>query len=362
MKQIIPLFLMLLFSAAQLQAAEAPTEFQKNAALFVAKCGKCHTVGGGDRVGPDLKDVSRRRDKEWLIGFIQKPSNYLNSDAEAKKLLEKYNGVRMEDLGLPRATVEGLLEYIDAASAGPIGPKEIETLEPQDPYTKLAMPEEGFSTSPTGVLLLIALLFLAGGLWQIDFHKGSAVLILIALLVAYWSFGGRQHHRLLGNQQGYAPIQPIHFSHKQHAGDMRIACMYCHHGAEKSDIAGVPSADICMNCHTAVKKVANADTESTEIAKLASVWNSRLSDDPKSIEWTRVHKLPDYVHFSHKVHVRNNIQCQECHGPVQTMERMRQASNLSMGWCVNCHRKDPGMAPTHWKRSGATLDCAACHW
>jgi hypothetical protein len=82
----------------------------------------------------------------------------------------------------------------------------------------------------------------------------------------------------------------------------------------------------------------------------------------RAVEWVRVHQLPDFVHFPHRVHVANNIQCQECHGPVETMPRMRQAASLSMGWCVSCHREAPGNAPTHWKRSGGPLDCAACHW
>ncbi|MBI5202086.1 MAG: cytochrome c3 family protein, partial [Elusimicrobia bacterium] len=98
------------------------------------------------------------------------------------------------------------------------------------------------------------------------------------------------------------------------------------------------------------------------IAKLAKAWESRLTAQPEPVEWVRVHKLPDYVHFPHRVHVADGIACQECHGPVQTMERMRQAGPLSMGWCVNCHRLGPAQAPSHWKRSGGPLDCAACHW
>jgi mono/diheme cytochrome c family protein len=272
--QMIRLALCALFIASPLFAAEeAPTEFQKNAAKFMTKCGKCHTVGQGDRVGPDLKGITTKRDKDWLIGFVQKPSNYFDTDPIAKELLEKYNGVKMDDLGLSRAEVEGMLEYIEAASAGPVGPKEPEALIPEDPYHKLSMPDEGASVFMPGIGVLIILLALSAVFWQIDFKRGSIVLVLISVGVAYFSIGGRKNHRLLGNQQSYAPKQPIDFSHKQHAGELRIACMYCHHGAEKSDVAGIPSLDICMNCHTAVKKI---DGEpSTEIAKLASIWDSR---------------------------------------------------------------------------------------
>ena len=339
---------------------EAPTEFQLNAAKFMTKCGKCHTVGQGDRVGPDLKGVLTRRDRQWLIGFIQKPSDYFEKDPVAKELLEKFNGVKMDDLGLSRAEAEGMLDFIEAASAGPVGPKEPTALIPEDPYHKLAVPDEGSDVFTPGAAASAMFLILSALLWQMGAKRGASMLILLSFGIGYWSWGGRKHYRLLGNQQSYSPQQPIPFSHKQHAGEMRIACMYCHHGAEKSDVAGVPSLDICMNCHKAVKKVGNEP--SPEIAKLASIWDSRSDAEPKSLEWIRVHRLPDYVHFSHKAHVKNNIQCQECHGPVQEMTTMRQSSSLAMGWCVNCHRKQPGEAPTHWKRSTGSLDCATCHW
>ena len=117
-----------------------------------------------------------------------------------------------------------------------------------------------------------------------------------------------------------------------------------------------------MNCHAAVRKASGAKDPSVEIARLVSVWETRQSSAPASIAGARVHQLPDYVHFSHRAHVNNNIQCQECHGPVQTMERVRQAASLSMGWCVQCHRLKPGAAPTHWQRAEGPLDCSACHW
>jgi hypothetical protein len=91
------------------------------------------------------------------------------------------------------------------------------------------------------------------------------------------------------------------------------------------------------------------------------VWATRTGAQPRSIQWERVHNLPDFVTFNHQAHVQNGIQCQECHGPVETMTRMRQASDLSMGWCVNCHRHPGKAAPSHWKRSLGSLDCTACH-
>lgn len=360
--KLTALLLISFLAAPAFAADEEPSDFQKNAAKFMVKCGKCHTVGRGDRVGPDLKGVTERRERDWLIGFISKPSSYLDTDPEAIKLLKKFNDVRMEDLGLSLTEIEGFLEYIEAAGKGPIGPREPEALEPEDPYGKLSTPDEGLLTSTPGLVFLVLLLILAAAAWQLNARRTSAIVLAIAALTAYWSFGGRRHHRLIGNQQGYSPVQPIDFSHQQHAGNLKIACLYCHHGAEKSDVAGVPSVNICMNCHTAVKKIADANKPSAEIEKLAAIWAAGDKTPSDPLEWVRVHNLPDYVHFSHQVHVRNNIKCQECHGPVQEMKRLRQASDLSMGWCVNCHRKRNDSSSSHWKRTSGSIDCTTCHW
>ena len=353
---------LLLLSALFAHAAEAPSKFQKDAALFQAKCAKCHTVGRGDRVGPDLKGLSERREKAWVLGFITKTSEYLDSDPEAIKLLAKFNGVRMESTGMSEAQAEGLLSYINAASKGPVGPEEEAEPEAEDPASKVRLPEEGRGAWLPGIAITLFFLALAVTAWQFGFAIPAAILFALAAGAGYWSLGGRRYHRLLGDQQGFAPVQPIAYSHATHAGKLKIDCLYCHYGATRSDVAGVPPVSVCMNCHNAVRKVAGAAEPSVEIARLVAAWETRLSSAPKGIEWTRIHDLPDFVHFSHRVHVANDIRCQECHGPVQDMARVRQASSLSMGWCVNCHRQQKSVAPSHWKRTGGPLDCAACHW
>jgi len=167
--------------------------------------------------------------------------------------------------------------------------------------------------------------------------------------------------RLPGDHSGYAPDQPIAYSHRLHAGELGIACLYCHSGAERSRHAGIPSASLCMNCHTSVSapvlEVRAEDARATaagrpparivspELAKLY-----RSIDDRDPIRWTKVHHLPDFAFFDHRSHVTAGVSCQRCHGPVETMERMRQQSTLTMGWCVDCHRTER-----------ATLDCSACH-
>ncbi len=127
--------------------------------------------------------------------------------------------------------------------------------------------------------------------------------------------------------QGYAPTQPIPFSHKLHAGQYNIPCMYCHVGVEKSRHATIPSTNICMNCHSQVK------TDSPHIAKIREAFESG-----KPIEWVKVHDMPDHVYFNHKRHVTKGIACETCHGDVKKMAVVKQAKALSMGWCLDCHR------------------------
>ena len=188
---------------------------------------------------------------------------------------------------------------------------------------------------------------------------------------------------LPGVQQGYEPVQPIAYSHRLHAGELQIDCQYCHSGAETSRHAGIPAADVCMNCHKFITAPLGAvraedelaqkenrrarDVVSPEIAKIYAAFGLGENREPdngveaKPIEWVKVHNLPDYVYFDHRAHVNVGVKCQTCHGPVETMERMRQAEDLSMGWCVNCHRDatENGVAG---KAVDASIDCVTCHY
>lgn len=188
---------------------------------------------------------------------------------------------------------------------------------------------------------------------------------------------------LPGNQQGYEPIQPIAYSHRLHAGELQIACGYCHTGAEKSRHAGIPSANICMNCHkfvTTTLGAMHAEDDlaqkekrqprrlvSPELQKLydALALNQRLERDSSKqeqpIAWMRIHKLPDFASFDHRPHVAAGVECQQCHGQVTAMERMRQAETLGMGWCVNCHR-DVNRTGVAGKQVQASIDCQVCHY
>ena len=145
-----------------------------------------------------------------------------------------------------------------------------------------------------------------------------------------------------GYNNNYAPDQPIPYSHELHAGKLKIDCQYCHNTADVSRHASVPPLNVCMNCHMVVK------TDSPWIQKLSEAYNSG-----KSIEWQRVHLLPDHVKFNHAAHVKAGKACQECHGPIEQMETVYQYNTLSMGWCVNCHRQP---------ENNASVNCGTCHY
>lgn len=165
----------------------------------------------------------------------------------------------------------------------------------------------------------------------------------------------------VGVNQGYSPDQPIAFSHKIHAGDNKVPCLYCHYAARKSRHAGIPSASVCMNCHNMLEK------QTADIERLKeSVQQNR------PIVWVKVHNLPDFVYFNHSQHVLSDVPCQRCHGAIEAMDRVTEVSRLTMGWCLDCHREHAGVATSDLKRTVASLseppkpvpglDCGKCHY
>ena len=172
--------------------------------------------------------------------------------------------------------------------------------------------------------------------------------ILFLLVSAYFAYG---YLMQIGIDQGYEPVQPIHYSHRIHAGDNGIDCKYCHSSARVSKHAGIPSLNVCMNCHKNISEV--AETTATEehskafydaqIAKLydAVGWDgSKYTGKTSPVKWVRIHNLPDFAYFNHAQHVTvAGIECQKCHGPVETYEIQKQFAPLTMGWCINCHRE-----------------------
>ena len=195
-------------------------------------------------------------------------------------------------------------------------------------------------------------------------------LVLLLILVAVSGAGALAASALqrVGVHQGYAPEQPIAFSHKLHAGESKIPCVYCHFAATRSRHAGIPPLNVCMNCHTLLQK------RTRDIERL-----KEAVQQGRAIAWTKVHSLPDFVYFNHSQHVLSGVECRTCHGAVETMERVRQDAPLAMGWCIDCHRRRAALAATepvrrvrldHQKDTpgpsaagrAPSVDCGRCHY
>jgi len=190
--------------------------------------------------------------------------------------------------------------------------------------------------------------------------------------------------RLPGSNRGYEPNQPIAFSHRLHVSDLEIGCAYCHTGAEISRHAGIPPMNVCMNCHRFVtgasrggESAAAPEAGATEgkpqaeiSPELRKLYDALARDEKlalvpgrtaQAVRWVKVHNLPDFVFFDHRSHVSVGVACQQCHGPVDTMDRIRQVAPLSMGWCVNCHR-DASESGIAGKAVNAPTNCSTCHY
>lgn len=176
----------------------------------------------------------------------------------------------------------------------------------------------------------------------------ATLIIAGAVMLFLGAFGYKFGMEEVGVQQGYAPTQPINFSHKIHAGQYEMDCKYCHSTVEKSKSASIPSLNTCMNCHKYIKAAEKYNGKtSPEIQK---IYNAIGFDgdnmeyiegyEQKPIEWIRIHNLPDLAYFNHSQHVVvGKVECQTCHGPIKEMEKVYQYSNLQMGWCIDCHRE-----------------------
>jgi len=213
------------------------------------------------------------------------------------------------------------------------------------------------------------------------------IIITITLLVGlFFSLivlsAGMSDWRLPDNQQGYSPEQPIDYSHRLHAGELGMDCRFCHSAATQGQHAGIPSTDVCMKCHKFVtssfdvlqEEIAKADKEQRKPESIISPELQKLYDyldiddpkaaqpgpDAKSIPWVKIHNLPDFACFDHSAHVTAGVDCQKCHGPVESMEQVRQFEDLSMGWCVNCHRESTENG-IDGHAVNASLNCTTCH-
>lgn len=338
--------------------------------LFQQKCASCHTVHK-KATGPALVGVEDRwPDKKLLHQWIRNSASVLaTGDKYANNLFNEYSKLAMTPFPeLKDEDIDNILAYIatvpapGAAKPGEAGPEGAGAAE-----------ESGGNSLLFGVITLI-LAIVAVILMQINsnlnklasekegherlepvpFYKNKAYIALcIMVLFVVGGYFTIQGAIGLGRQQNYMPEQPIFYSHKVHAGINQINCLYCHSSAEKGKHAMIPSENVCMNCHKAISEYTGPDLYTAEGKKVNGTAEiQKLFDhvgwDPKAgrytkpgtpIEWTKIHNLPDHVYFNHSQHVvAGKVQCQTCHGDIQQMDEVKQFADLSMGWCVNCHR------------------------
>lgn len=311
--------------------------------LFNANCAACHKLDK-KLVGPALGKISERRELEWLKAWI-KDNNALRAsgDADAIEIFEEYKGSPMTSFPqLSDGDIVNIVAYLDADPVKKAGAAVVAVQE---------VKEEGSSAWISYIVLLV----IAGIIIYIYFKSENGFLKIVATIVllfnlAYFGFTALMN---IGVDQDYQPVQPIAFSHRIHAGDNNIDCQYCHSSAKNSKTSGIPSVNVCMNCHKNIGEVADetATAEHSkafydgEIQKLykAAGWDSdklEYTGETEPIVWTRIHNLPDFAYYNHSQHVIvGGLKCQKCHGPVEEMEEVYQYSPLTMGWCIDCHKE-----------------------
>ncbi|TVZ52252.1 c-type cytochrome [Dokdonia sp. Hel_I_53] len=374
--RLITLTVVALISISSSLFAQDAADATVGKTLFNANCAACHKLYK-DMTGPKLNGVSEKYDREFLYKWIKNSQGLIKSgDALAVSIYEANGNKVMNSFpALSNADIDNILAYTD-------------TPQPAPPVA-VAGVAEGAATGGASntvilailafvLLLLVAVLFLVNNtlnkfaqkqgievpakengtpIWKAFIENQFLVLVSVIFLLlgsAYFAYGWMSQ---VGVDQGYMPVQPIHYSHRIHAGENAIECKYCHSSARVSKHSGIPSLNICMNCHKSISEVAgdgdytsvNEDYSKAfydkEIQKLykAVGWDQATQSytgETQAVEWVRIHNLPDFAYFNHSQHVSvAGIECQKCHGPVQEMEVMYQYAPLTMGWCINCHRE-----------------------
>ncbi len=360
---VLPLVFFLSLASVSAQGTDSLSTDQAvidaGASLFRQNCASCHKVK--ERyIGPALEGVYDRRTLPQIIAFVKNSSKEIQSgDPYLVALYEEYNKLEMTAFDFfDDEQIVSIISYVKAEAEKE--PEAVVVGDPNDPNTSGAGISTGYLNAILVglvivlILILIVLMLIVTVLQRYLNQKeldeddkeilaspfnfeallknkatiGVLAFIFMAIVLKTVIDGAYN----IGVQEGYAPTQPIAFSHKIHAGDFQIDCNYCHTGVRKSKNANIPSPNICMNCHNPNDGILK---DSPEIKKIFAA-----VDNNAPIEWVRVHNLPDLAYFNHAQHVEvGNIECQTCHGPIEEMDVVRQHSNLTMGWCIDCHRK-----------------------
>jgi cytochrome c2 len=354
-----------LISIISLSAIQA----QDGKTLFNTNCASCHNLYK-DGTGPSLIGVQDRWASEkllhqWVINWNKAVAT---GDAYAAKIKD-YSPTAMTvfEGTLKDADVDAILAYIKAAPATP----------PQPPPPPPGQEGSSDGNLLFGILTLVlavvtfTLLTVNANLRKmhddkigeyapepIPVWRNKAYIALFSVILfvvgGYYTSKGAM---ALGRSKDYTPEQPIFYSHKVHAGVNQINCLYCHGGAEQGKHANIPSVNVCMNCHKSINEYAkgpklyteegvevNGTAEIQKLYKYAGFDPAKPNDwdasKAKPIEWVKIHNLPDHVYFNHSQHTKaGKVQCQTCHGEITKMDEVKQFTDLSMGWCINCHRE-----------------------
>lgn len=393
--------------------------------LFKANCTACHGIDKA-LIGPALEGTTERHDEEWLISWIRNSQAMIAAgDETAVRLFEEHNNLVMTAFPtLSDDDIRNILAYIDDAAAAPAGDATADGTAGAAGGSGQSGDVSNFMFGGLVLVLIIAflvILVLNRVIRTLDriilknketiveqvqedegessgqifigklkkFSKNKKLVFFVILgLVAILSSAGWNVMWNTGVHEGYQPVQPIKFSHQLHAGINQIDCQYCHSGAATSQNASIPSPNVCMNCHNYVTASEKYGGEiSPEIQKIYNAidWDPETrtyGDNPKPIEWIRIHNLPDLAYFNHSQHVTvAGIECQKCHGPIETMEEVYQYSPLTMKWCIECHQEtevnaqgnayyDQLIAAHEKLKSGEKitaavlggLECGKCHY
>ena len=362
-------------AATATPAPSATGDAAAGKALFNAQCAACHKLDA-KMTGPALRGVGDKYEKEWLYKWIRNSADLIKSgDERANKVFNEFNKSPMTAFPqLSNADIDNIIAYTMEPVPAPAAVAAVPGGDQGSVQSGGISNEVILGALALVLAMLVVMLFLvnnvltriakANGLevaksekslpiWKAFAKNQFLVLVTVIFFLlssAYFVYGWFMQ---VGVDQGYEPIQPIHYSHRIHAGENGIDCKYCHSAARESKHSNIPSLNVCMNCHKNISEVAESTATPEyskafydgEIQKLydAVGWdkaNQKYTGKTQPVKWVRIHNLPDLVYFNHAQHVTvGGIECQTCHGPVEEMEIMKQHSPLTMGWCINCHRE-----------------------
>jgi mono/diheme cytochrome c family protein len=347
----------------------------KGKEIFNTNCAACHKLDA-KATGPALRGVGAKHEKAWFYKWIHNSGELIKSgDPAAVKLFEDNNKIPMTPFpSLSEADIDNVIAYTMEPKAAAPAPVVGAKVPGSEANTGGISNDVILGALSLVMAILIVMLVLVNNvlrkvaaanginvaskqptisIWKAFAKNQFLVLVTSIFLLLASAFFVYGYLMQVGVDQNYSPVQPIHYSHRIHAGSNGINCNYCHSAARVSKNSGIPSLNVCMNCHKNIAEV--SDTTATaeyskafydkEIDKLykAVGWdkvNQKYTGITQPVKWVRIHNLQSFVYFNHSQHVTvAGVACQTCHGPVQTYEVQKQFAPMTMSWCINCHRK-----------------------